>query len=142
MVVFESVYNLYFRKLLLLGAVSIILFIPTTKNFQSQKIHDEPTSNRAKKRTVKTMETDFGNTVIGKLSSESPSNSLEEKILSSVEDQFPYYLDDQVINSREEPMKNSVPRILDSDSTGSFKTSFQSFRTLWTPYCIFKTYIK
>ena len=93
-----------------MGALSIILFIPTAKNFQSQRAYKKPMSNRVNKKI------DNQNAFTEKSSSESPRNSPEKKIFSLVEDQFAYYLDDSDSSSRSETTDIVAPRTLDPDS--------------------------
>ena len=92
----------------MLGALSIILFIPTAKNFQST--YKKPMSNRANKKI------DNQNAFTEKSSSESPRNSHEKKFFSLVDDQFAYYPDDPVSSSRSEPTDIIAPRTLDPDA--------------------------
>ena len=98
----------------MLGTLSIILFIPTAKNFQNQIIYEEPSLIRAKKN-IYTPDTP------NEITENSLSESQEMKFLDGeVEDQFTYYLDDPVSSSRSEPIMNRTPRILEPNSEGSF----------------------
>jgi len=96
----------------MLGSLSIILFIPTAKNFQDfqrKSIYEKTSLNRAKKNIAP----DTPHEIIENSISESLENKFLEKEL---EDQFTYYYDDPVSSSRSEPIANKTPRILDPDS--------------------------
>ena len=103
----------------MLGTLSIILFIPTAKNFQNfqnQRTDEEPSFNRAKKNIYTP---DTPNQITENSSPESQQMKLLEK------NQFSYYIDDPVSSLRSEvadlePTANKTPRIIPSDSKGSF----------------------
>ena len=106
----------------MLGTLSIILFIPTAKNFQNfqnQRTDEEPSFNRAKKNIYIP---DTPNTITENSSPESQQMKLLEKKFLN---QFSYYIDDPVSSSRSdvadlEPTANKTPRIIPPGSKGSF----------------------
>ena len=106
----------------MVGTLSIILFIPTAKNFQNfqnRKTDEEPSFNRAKKNIYAP---DTPNQITENSSPESQQMKLLEKRFLN---QFSYYIDDPVSSSRSEvpysePTANKTPRIVPPGSKGSF----------------------
>ena len=106
----------------MVGTLSIILFIPTAKNFQNfqnQRTDEEPSFNRAKKNIYAP---DTPNQITENSSPESQQMKLLEKRFLN---QFSYYIDDPVSSSRSEvpdsePTANKTPRIIPPGSKGSF----------------------
>ena len=109
----------------MLGTLSIILFIPTAKNFQNfqnQRIDEEPSLNGARKNIYSKKYT-YNRELYPR---ETPNEITENSSLESQKqflNQFSYYHDDPVSGSEVpdlEPSENKTPRTLKPGAKGSF----------------------
>lgn len=108
----------------MLGTLSIILFIPTAKNFQNQRIDEEPSLNGARENIYSKKYT-YNRELYPR---ETPNEVTVNSSLESQKqflNQFSYYHDDPVSSSRSEvpdlaPTENKTLRTLKPGAKGSF----------------------